>query len=135
MVVLRASSVSYSHSTGDLIDEIHKKWFGNHGLLEEHHGYIQCLFPIREQGMNFHAQELQLHEAQVRYEFLLQCWCFFTTNCCLMKDDTLVTSEIFRVYDRSIKKTCTIRNGRSNLVTDSQEKEEYLFFAGISIVC
>lgn len=26
---------------GDFIDNIHAKWFGNHALLERHHGYIQ----------------------------------------------------------------------------------------------
>jgi len=41
-----------------------KKWFGNNGLLESHHGYIQWLFPIREDGLNHHAQKLQLHEAK-----------------------------------------------------------------------
>jgi len=40
-----------------------KKWFGKHGLLESHHGYIQWLFPIREDGLNHYAQQLQLHEA------------------------------------------------------------------------
>ncbi|KAK6184198.1 hypothetical protein SNE40_006712 [Patella caerulea] len=52
----------YSRPDGDKIDDIHKKWWGNFGLLEGHHGYIQWLFPIRESGMNYHAQELQLHE-------------------------------------------------------------------------
>jgi len=33
-------------------------------LLERHHGYIQWLFPIRETGMNFRAEKLQLHEAE-----------------------------------------------------------------------
>lgn len=49
---------------GALIDEIHSTWFGNYPLLEQHHGYIQWLFPIREQGVNSHAQPLQLHEAR-----------------------------------------------------------------------
>ncbi len=59
-------------STGDYIDDIHSEWFGNYTLLEDHHGYIQWLFPIREQGMNFHAQELQLHEAKVSSVFELK---------------------------------------------------------------
>ena len=47
-------------------------------LLEDHHGFIQWLFPIREHGMNFQSQELQLHEAQVGFcrslsDQLLQC--------------------------------------------------------------
>ncbi|XP_041367806.1 cylicin-1-like isoform X2 [Gigantopelta aegis] len=57
-----------SYPDGDYIDTIHKEWKGNYGLLERHHGYIQWLFPIRERGMNWHAQELQLHEAQAIQE-------------------------------------------------------------------
>ena len=51
--------------TGDYIDEIHKEWKGDYDRLEWHHGYIQWLFPIRESGMNWHAQELQSHEIEV----------------------------------------------------------------------
>ncbi len=44
---------------GDLIDDIHENWFGNHSLLEIHHGYIQWLFPLFEGGgMNFHSDPL-----------------------------------------------------------------------------
>jgi hypothetical protein len=53
-----------SKPDGDYIDQIHKKWKFQYDLLEEHHGYIQWLFPIRESGLNWHAQELQLHEAE-----------------------------------------------------------------------
>lgn len=53
-----------SRPNGGLIDDIHRDWFGNYRLLEQHHGYIQWLFPIREHGMNSDAQVLQLHEAQ-----------------------------------------------------------------------
>jgi len=53
-----------SQPEGDLIDKIHKKWFGKYELLERHHGYIQWLFPIRENGMNFESQKLQPHEAK-----------------------------------------------------------------------
>nr|AFM43705.1 opioid growth factor receptor [Azumapecten farreri] len=53
-----------SHPNGDYIDNIHKKWWGDFRLLESHHGYIQWLFPIRESGMNFYSQELQVHEIQ-----------------------------------------------------------------------
>lgn len=49
---------------GDFIEEIHKKWWGRYGPLEAHHGYIQWLFPIREDGLNSYAQRLQLHEAK-----------------------------------------------------------------------
>lgn len=38
---------------GDLVEDIHKKWWYDYDLLEEHHGYIQWLFPIREHGMNW----------------------------------------------------------------------------------
>ncbi|XP_033752383.1 opioid growth factor receptor-like protein 1 [Pecten maximus] len=51
-----------SHPDGDYIENIHENWWGNFRLLESHHGYIQWLFPIRESGMNFYSQELQLHE-------------------------------------------------------------------------
>ncbi|XP_076450304.1 uncharacterized protein LOC143286573 [Babylonia areolata] len=50
---------------GDYIDNIHDLWWDDYDLLETHHGYIQWLFPIRESGMNWQAQELQLHEAEV----------------------------------------------------------------------
>jgi len=46
------------------VDNIHKKWWGNYSLLEAHHGYIQWLFPIREDGLNSYADQLQLHEAK-----------------------------------------------------------------------
>lgn len=49
---------------GDFIDDIHVKWWGDYGKLEVHHGYIQWLFPIREEGMNWDSQALQLHELQ-----------------------------------------------------------------------
>jgi hypothetical protein len=49
---------------GDIIVNIHEKWKGNYQLLESHHGYIQWLFPIREDGLNSDAQQLQLHEAE-----------------------------------------------------------------------
>lgn len=57
-----------SKPDGDYIDTIHEKWFGNYSLLERHHGYIQWLFPIREEGMNFHSQKLQPHEAKTIQE-------------------------------------------------------------------
>jgi len=53
-----------SKPDGDTIENIHKKWWGNYGLLEAHHGYIQWLFPIREDGLNHYAEQLQLHEAK-----------------------------------------------------------------------
>jgi len=53
-----------SKPEGDTIENIHKKWLGKYGLLEAHHGYIQWLFPIREDGLNHYAEQLQLHEAK-----------------------------------------------------------------------
>lgn len=49
---------------GDYIENIHKKWHGDYTRLERHHGYIQWLFPIREEGVNYRAQVLQLHEIE-----------------------------------------------------------------------
>ena len=46
-----------------MIENIHAHWWGNYELLEIHHGYIQWLFPIREDGLNSMAEQLQLHEA------------------------------------------------------------------------
>ena len=63
---LLASYSGYKISIGDFIDVIHKKWWGKHEHLECNHSYIQWLFPIRERGLNMHADELQLHEAEVR---------------------------------------------------------------------
>jgi hypothetical protein len=53
-----------SRPNGDYIDKIHAEWLGNYELLEEHHAYIQWLFPIREHGMNVSAEPLTIHEAQ-----------------------------------------------------------------------
>ncbi|XP_012941571.1 uncharacterized protein LOC101851663 [Aplysia californica] len=53
-----------SSPDGALIDDIHQDWWGNYRLLERHQGYIQWIFPIREDGMNWQAQSLQLHEAE-----------------------------------------------------------------------
>ncbi|KAF5367827.1 hypothetical protein D9757_010339 [Collybiopsis confluens] len=47
-----------------LIEEIHKLWLGEYDKLEYKHGYIQWLFPIREYGMNYESQPLQLHELE-----------------------------------------------------------------------
>mmetsp|Transcript_37635 Transcript_37635/g.100098 ORF Transcript_37635/g.100098 Transcript_37635/m.100098 type:complete len:226 (-) Transcript_37635:117-794(-) len=49
---------------GDFVDNIHVKWFGRYDLLEQHHGYIQWLFPIREPGMNGESQPLTSYEAE-----------------------------------------------------------------------
>ncbi|XP_061083338.1 opioid growth factor receptor-like protein 1 [Conger conger] len=43
---------------GIYIEEILNKWRGDYEKLEHNHTYIQWLFPLREQGLNFYAQEL-----------------------------------------------------------------------------
>ncbi|KAK1171661.1 opioid growth factor receptor-like protein 1 isoform X2 [Acipenser oxyrinchus oxyrinchus] len=43
---------------GIYIEEILTKWKGDYEKLEHNHTYIQWLFPLREQGLNFYAQEL-----------------------------------------------------------------------------
>jgi hypothetical protein len=47
------------------IDTILDEWSGKYVKLEAEHNYIQWLFPNREQGVNMHAQPLQVHEIQV----------------------------------------------------------------------
>jgi len=46
------------------ISELQTKWMGSYDILEREHGYIQWLFPIREQGVNFQSQPLYPHEIQ-----------------------------------------------------------------------
>lgn len=58
------SNLIKSEPNGDYIDVIHTEWYGNYSKLEQHHGYIQWLFPIKEYGMNPRAQPLQPHEAR-----------------------------------------------------------------------
>ncbi|KAK0055170.1 dentin sialophosphoprotein-like isoform X1 [Biomphalaria pfeifferi] len=53
-----------SQPNGDYIDKIHKYWEKDYNRLEQHHGYIQWIFPIREEGMNSLAQPLQLQEIE-----------------------------------------------------------------------
>ncbi|KAI6114427.1 opioid growth factor receptor conserved region-domain-containing protein [Pisolithus sp. B1] len=47
---------------GLLVEEILDQWKGDYNKLEFGHGYIQWLFPIQEDGMNFAAQRLMPHE-------------------------------------------------------------------------
>ena len=35
------------------VDELHTQWWGDYETLEREHGYIQWLFPIREEGKTF----------------------------------------------------------------------------------
>lgn len=51
-----------SQPNGDLIENIHATWWGDYKKLELHHGYIQWLFPIPEDGVNRMAQRLHHHE-------------------------------------------------------------------------
>lgn len=47
------------------IMDFHEKWFGKYRELEFGHGFIQWLFPIREQGLNHLAHKLYPHEMLV----------------------------------------------------------------------
>uniref|UniRef100_A0A3Q3M216 Opioid growth factor receptor-like 1 n=1 Tax=Mastacembelus armatus TaxID=205130 RepID=A0A3Q3M216_9TELE len=47
---------------GIYIEEILTKWKGDFDKLEHNHTYIQWLFPLREQGLNFYAHELTQDE-------------------------------------------------------------------------
>ncbi|XP_056419556.1 opioid growth factor receptor-like protein 1 [Hyla sarda] len=49
---------------GVYIDEILNKWKGDYDRLEHNHTYIQWLFPLREQGLNFYAKELTSYEIE-----------------------------------------------------------------------
>ena len=49
-------------SPSGTIDQILQQWHGDYELLEAHHGYIQWIMPIREDGVNYLAQKLYLHE-------------------------------------------------------------------------
>jgi len=70
-----------SSPSGDLVDVIHEKWFGNHHLLEAHHGYIQWLFPLFEGGgMNSQSDPLNKAEAK------------------LMRKDMEISSRIVKSY-------------------------------------
>ncbi|CAF0756255.1 unnamed protein product [Adineta ricciae] len=53
-----------SYPDGDYIDNIHKQWRDDYRKLEFHHGFIQWLFPLQEQGLNWSAQPLQKHEIE-----------------------------------------------------------------------
>lgn len=49
---------------GVYIEEILNKWKGDYDRLEHNHTYIQWLFPLREQGLNFYAKELTSYEIE-----------------------------------------------------------------------
>ncbi|XP_014725723.1 PREDICTED: opioid growth factor receptor-like protein 1 isoform X1 [Sturnus vulgaris] len=49
---------------GIYIEEVLNKWKGDYEKLEHNHTYIQWLFPLREQGLNFYAKELTTYEIE-----------------------------------------------------------------------
>ncbi|XP_026553176.1 opioid growth factor receptor isoform X2 [Pseudonaja textilis] len=49
---------------GLYIEDLLETWQDNYSVLEENHSYIQWLFPLREQGMNFHAKRLTHQEIE-----------------------------------------------------------------------
>lgn len=49
---------------GVYIEEVLNKWRGDYERLEHNHTYIQWLFPLREQGLNFYAKELTTYEIE-----------------------------------------------------------------------
>jgi hypothetical protein len=51
-----------SAPSGDLIDVIHDKWWGDYKKLERHHSYIQWLFPLRERPGFAALQQFMPHE-------------------------------------------------------------------------
>lgn len=50
---------------GDFIENILKEWKDDFEKLENHHGYIQWLFPTKERGLNHCAQILNDDEAEI----------------------------------------------------------------------
>ncbi|XP_073482859.1 opioid growth factor receptor-like protein 1 isoform X2 [Aquarana catesbeiana] len=52
---------------GVYIEDILNKWKSDYDKLEHNHTYIQWLFPLREQGLNFYAKELTSYEIEVLY--------------------------------------------------------------------
>jgi hypothetical protein len=53
-----------SRPRGDTIERIHKTWRDDYDLLESHHGYIQWLFPLKEESrFNHESAVMQRHEA------------------------------------------------------------------------
>ena len=51
-----------SRPDGGLIEDILTDWRGQYNKLERHHGFVQWLFPLREEGMNSLIHPLQPHE-------------------------------------------------------------------------
>ena len=57
----------YGINNVENIDEFVKTYRNNFGFLEYQHDYIQWLFPIYTQGLNYKAHPLQLHELEVNF--------------------------------------------------------------------
>ena len=53
-----------SYPKGDLIEDMLLNWKDDFTKLEDHHAYIQWLFPIREKGLNNELHALQIHERE-----------------------------------------------------------------------
>lgn len=70
-----------SQPDGDYIDNILNNWWGDYKKLENHHGYIQWLFPTRDCSYNKDCQSLQLHEVDK------------------IKADSMATSRFLKAYD------------------------------------
>lgn len=51
-----------AYPCGEFIDVIHSTWWGKYRKLETQKDYIEWLFPVREIGTNWHAQDLQKRE-------------------------------------------------------------------------
>ncbi|XP_077191918.1 opioid growth factor receptor isoform X2 [Paroedura picta] len=49
---------------GLYIEDLLEKWQHDYAVMEENHSYIQWLFPLREQGMNWRAKMLTCQEIQ-----------------------------------------------------------------------
>ncbi|EHA98004.1 Opioid growth factor receptor-like protein 1 [Heterocephalus glaber] len=56
--------IQLSNIKGVYIEEVLNKWKGDYEKLEHNHTYIQWLFPLREQGLNFYAKELTTYEIE-----------------------------------------------------------------------
>jgi hypothetical protein len=76
-----------AYPCGEFIDNMHTKWWGKYKKLETEKNYIEWLFPIREIGTNWHAQDLQIREVKTiigdrggkirilsSYEMMLDFW-------------------------------------------------------------
>ena len=79
-------------------------------MLEQHHGYIQWLFPIQEQGLNSHAQPLQKHEIAK------------------LKNDEIVRNRLIKSYELMLDFFgMKLANHDSGLIarSDEYQKQQY----------